>query len=173
MHLISLCFFYDSTTHVSYGYYLSVSPADGHVYISDPEKFRVIRLLSVANVTDYKNNFEVVAGNGERCIPGILPSGFSSGQENTLYCFLGDEKRCGDKGSAKKARLSHPKGIAIAADRTMYIADGTNIRMVDDQGIIHTLIGHHGHKTKWKPLPCAGGIPANQVGNFSRVHTMH
>lgn len=61
------------------------------------------------------------------------------------------------------ARLAHPKGLAIAADRTMYIADGTNIRMVDPAGIIHTLIGHHGHKTRWRPLPCRGGLPASQV----------
>lgn len=59
--------------------------------------------------------------------------------------------------------MAHPKGLAIAADRTMYIADGTNIRMVDPKGVIHTLIGHHGHKTRWRPLPCTGGLPANQV----------
>ncbi|XP_037803536.1 teneurin-a-like [Penaeus monodon] len=45
----------------------------------------------------------------------------------------------------------------------MYIADGTNIRMVDPKGIIQTLIGHHGHKTRWRPLPCTGALPASQV----------
>ncbi|XP_071524010.1 teneurin-a-like isoform X5 [Panulirus ornatus] len=133
-----------SATQVSYGYHIAVSPADGQVCISDPEKYRVVRVLSLTDVTEPSTNSETIAGNGERCIPG-------------------DERHCGDRGPARKARLAHPKGLAIAADRTMYIADGTNIRMVDPQGVIHTLIGHHGHKTRWRPLPCTGGLPANQV----------
>lgn len=83
-------------------------------------------------------------GNGERCIPG-------------------DDSNCGDEGPAKDARLAHPKGIAIAADKTMFIADGTNIRAVDPFGIIHTLIGNHGHHNHWVPIPCRGAILANQV----------
>lgn len=40
----------------------------------------------------------------------------------------------------------------------MYIADGTNIRAVDPNGIIHTLIGHHGHNNHhWNP-PCRGAL---------------
>lgn len=84
-----------------------------------------------------------VVGNGERCIPG-------------------DDSNCGDEGPAKDARLAHPKGLAIAADKTMYIADGTNIRAVDPRGIIHTLIGSHGHHNHWVPIPCRGAIPASQ-----------
>lgn len=41
----------------------------------------------------------------------------------------------------------------------MYIADGTNIRAVDPNGIIHTLVGHHGHHNHWSPVPCRGAIP--------------
>lgn len=54
-------------------------------------------------------------------------------------------------------------GIAIAADKTMYIADGTNIRAVDPHGVIHTLVGHHGHHNHWSPAPCTGAIPAHQA----------
>ena len=57
----------------------------------------------------------------------------------------------------------HFPGLAIAADKTMYIADGTNIRAVDPKGIIHTLVGHHGHHNHWTPIPCHGAIPAQQV----------
>ncbi|CAG9802441.1 unnamed protein product [Chironomus riparius] len=133
-----------SATQVSYQYYLCVSPADGHLYISDPEKHQVLKILYLMNVTDPASNMEPVAGSGQRCIPG-------------------DDENCGDGGPAKLARLSHPKGITISADRTMFIADGTNIRSVDDKGIIHTLIGHHGHHNHWSPIPCKGALFANDV----------
>lgn len=61
------------------------------------------------------------------------------------------------------ARLSHPKGLAITADGTLYIADGPNLRMVDPEGVIHTLIGHHGHKMRWRQLPCQGVVAAADV----------
>jgi teneurin len=54
-------------------------------------------------------------------------------------------------------------GLAIAADKTMYIADGTNIRAVDPKGLIHTIVGHHGHHNHWSPAPCIGAIPAHQA----------
>ncbi|KAJ9586714.1 hypothetical protein L9F63_019697, partial [Diploptera punctata] len=133
-----------SATQVSYQYYLSVSPADGHLYISNPEKHQVLRALSLEPVTEPAINCEPVVGSGERCIPG-------------------DETHCGDEGPAKDAKLAHPKGLAIAADKTMYIADGTNIRAVDPKGIIHTLVGHHGHHNHWTPVPCHGAIPAQQA----------
>ncbi|EAT34453.1 AAEL013308-PA, partial [Aedes aegypti] len=132
------------TTQVAYQYYLSVSPADGHLYISDPEKHKILRVVQLENVPDPAANSDVVVGSGQRCIPG-------------------DEENCGDGGPAKQARLSHPKGIAIAADKTMYIADGTNIRAVDPKGIIHTLIGHHGHHNHWSPAPCRGALLATRA----------
>lgn len=85
-----------------------------------------------------------MVGNGQRCIPG-------------------DDSQCGDEGPAIHARLAQPKGIAIAADKTMYIADGINIRAVDPRGIIHTLVGSHGHRNHWTPIPCHGAIPASQA----------
>lgn len=45
----------------------------------------------------------------------------------------------------------------------MYIADGTNIRAVDPNGIIHTIVGHHGRLNHWSPAPCTGAIPAHQA----------
>ncbi|XP_055602719.1 teneurin-a [Uranotaenia lowii] len=132
------------TTQVAYQYYLTISPADGHLYISDPEKHKILRVVQLENVPDPSSNSDVVVGSGQRCIPG-------------------DEENCGDGGPAKQARLSHPKGIAIAADKTMYIADGTNIRAVDPNGIIHTLIGHHGHHNHWSPAPCNGALLATRA----------
>jgi teneurin len=76
---------------VSYQYYLSISPADGHLYVSNPEKHQILRVISLDEVSDPSVNFESSVGSGERCIPG-------------------DETNCGDEGPAKDAKLAHPKG---------------------------------------------------------------
>jgi hypothetical protein len=89
-HVYVCCVCY-SATQVSYQYYLSVSPADGHLYISNPEKHQVLRALSLEAVTEPGINCEPVVGSGERCIPG-------------------DETHCGDEGPARDAKLAHPKG---------------------------------------------------------------
>ena len=63
-------------------------------------------------------------------------------------------------------------GIAVAADGKVYIADGTNIRQVDENGIIRTIIGHQHHRSTWRPMPCGqegneeaggGSMPIDQV----------
>lgn len=133
-----------SATQVSYQYYLTVSPADGHLYVSDPEKHQILKVIALEKVRDPAANSDPVVGSGLRCIPG-------------------DENNCGDGGPALLARLSHPKGIVVSADKTMYIADGTNVRAVDANGIIHTLIGHHGHHNHWSPAPCQGALLASQA----------
>lgn len=53
--------------------------------------------------------------------------------------------------------------MAVAADNTLYFADGSNIRMVDSRGIIHTLIGDHHHKRQWRPIPCSGTLKVEEV----------
>lgn len=59
-----------SSTQVSYNYHITVSPVDGHVYVSDAEKYKVVRVLSLTDVTDPATNYEDIAGNGARCVPG-------------------------------------------------------------------------------------------------------
>lgn len=56
-------------------------------------------------------------------------------------------------------------GLAISADNVFYFADGTNIRRVDQDGIISTIIGNHAHRTHWNPMPCEGTLPLNEVTN--------
>ena len=129
-------------------YDLKISPADDRLYIAHAEKRQVWRLLSEDADEidgDYAENFEVIVGNGERCIPG-------------------DDDVCGDGGPAKQARLSYPKGIAIAVDKTMYISDSRNIRVVSPEGEIDTLIGHHGPQTgPPRPLKCKDVFEARDV----------
>lgn len=48
-------------------------------------------------------------------------------------------------------------------DNVLYFADGTNIRMVDRDGIVTTVIGNHMHKSHWKPIPCEGTLNVEEV----------
>ncbi|GBM67108.1 Teneurin-m, partial [Araneus ventricosus] len=58
---------------------------------------------------------------------------------------------------------SLPTGMAVAVDNTLFFADGSNIRMVDSRGIIHTLIGDHHHKRQWRPIPCSGTLKVEEA----------
>ena len=138
---------------------MTLNPHDDILYISDAESHRVIRLLDMNEPRDISNNFEIVIGNGLRCLPG-------------------DSEFCGDGNHATQAKLTYPKGIAITNDNRIYIADGTTIRMVNEDGIIQTVIGENKGKIidiknwsvfeqfsikfvslilgSWKPISCHG-----------------
>jgi len=73
-----------------------------------------------------------------------------------IRCLPGDGDSCGDGGPAKEARLFYPKGVAVSSDRKLYLADGTTIRVVDEEGIIDTLIGSKFPEKLWKPMACGG-----------------
>ncbi|CAN7937034.1 unnamed protein product [Ixodes hexagonus] len=133
-----------SAAQVAYRYHLAVGPTDSRLYISDPERYQILQVVSYKDIPDVKNNIMVVVGNGAKCLPG-------------------DKLLCGDGRPARDAKLAYPKGIAISMHNELYIADGTNIRMVDKHGIIHTLIGDHYHKNHWKPIPCMGTFSLTQV----------
>jgi glucose/arabinose dehydrogenase len=49
----------------------------------------------------------------------------------------------GDGGNATEAQLDQPRGLAMAADGSLYIADELNnrIRRVPPDGIIQTVVG--------------------------------
>ncbi|XP_014486538.1 PREDICTED: teneurin-m isoform X2 [Dinoponera quadriceps] len=133
-----------NATRVSYRYHIALSPLDGLLYISDPESHQIIRVRDTNDYTDPDHNWETVVGSGERCLPG-------------------DEAHCGDGALARDAKLAYPKGVAVSADNVLYFADGTNIRMVDRDGIITTVIGNHMHKSHWKPIPCEGTLNVEEV----------
>lgn len=58
--------------------------------------------------------------------------------------------------------LSLP-GIAINKDGTIFFADGTNVRMIDEEGNIWTLVGSQGQPKYWRPILCQEAVPMNQV----------
>ncbi|TMW52843.1 hypothetical protein DOY81_002074 [Sarcophaga bullata] len=133
-----------NATRVSYRYHMALSPLDGTLYISDPESHQIIRVRDTNDFSQPEKNWEPIVGSGERCLPG-------------------DEAHCGDGALAKDAKLAYPKGIAISSDNILYFADGTNIRMVDRDGIVSTLIGNHMHKSHWKPIPCEGTLKLEEM----------
>ena len=138
--------FFCSATRVSYRYHMALSPVDNVLYLSDPEAHQIIRVRNMNDYTDPERNWEPVVGSGERCLPG-------------------DEFNCGDGGLAREAKLAYPKGVAVAADGTVYFADGTNIRAVDKDGLISTVVGNHQHRTHWNPMPCEGTLPLGEVNS--------
>ncbi|XP_039745810.1 teneurin-m isoform X3 [Pararge aegeria] len=133
-----------NATQVSYRYHMALSPLDGTLYISDPESHQIIKVRNTDDFSDPERNWETVVGSGERCLPG-------------------DEAHCGDGALARDAKLAYPKGVAVSTDNVVYFADGTNIRMVDRDGIITTVIGNHMHRAHWKPIPCEGTLSVEEV----------
>ncbi|KAL3224464.1 hypothetical protein MRX96_026578 [Rhipicephalus microplus] len=122
--------------------HLTLSPTDGHLYVSDPERHQVLRVHSLDKVEDPDSNFDVVVGSGERCLP---------------------RDNCGDGRPALEAKLTYPKGLAVAVDNSLYVADGSSIRVVDSRGIIDTLIGDPRGRRRWRPFPCAGALPVGEA----------
>ncbi|CAH1993726.1 unnamed protein product, partial [Acanthoscelides obtectus] len=133
-----------NATRVSYRYHMALSLLDGILYISDPESHQILRVRNINDFSDPERNWETAVGSGERCLPG-------------------DEAHCGDGAPARDAKLAYPKGVAVSNDNVLYFADGTNIRMVDRDGIVTTVIGNHMHKSHWKPLPCEGTLNVEEV----------
>ncbi|CAL4063225.1 unnamed protein product [Meganyctiphanes norvegica] len=131
-------------TRVSYRYHLAVSPVTGEVYISDHEEHLILKVRDPDDFSRPEENYMPYVGSGERCLPG-------------------DEVGCGDGSLARDAKLQYPKGMAVSINDILYFADGTNVRAVDADGIITTVIGTHRHRSHWKPLPCEGTVPVSDV----------
>jgi hypothetical protein len=90
------------------------------LYIADTMNHRVRKLTWTGVIT-------TVAGGGGTQLIDDAVRGFS-----------------GDGGPGERARLNEPRGVAFDADTNIYISDAGNrrIRMVDTEGIIHTIAGN-------------------------------
>lgn len=58
-------------------------------------------------------------------------------------------------------------GVAIDKDGLMYVADGANIRTIDELGVIRTIIGSQDSPRHWVPLPCYQAVNASEVSEKS------
>jgi len=83
-----------SVPDVQYKYYMVVSPLDGRLYITDQQNLRIVRVKTMGAVRAVADNYEVVAGTGQQCVPG-------------------QADRCGDGAPATQATLFYPKGIDL------------------------------------------------------------
>ena len=79
---------------IPYKYFMTVSPLDGKLYISDYQSKRISRVKTMGAVRELTKNVEVIAGTGDQCVPG-------------------DENQCGDQGPAMDAKLFYPKGREV------------------------------------------------------------
>jgi len=80
-------------------------------------------------------------------MPALLPAflfGPLAAQTITTLAGNGTASFSGDLGPAASAGLNTPKGLAVAPNGTLYIADETNyrVRAVSSQGIISTFAGN-------------------------------
>ena len=91
--------------------------ADGTVYIADTADYKIRKVTSSGAIS-------TVAGNGTQCAPST--------------------SLCGDGGPGVGSQLSNPRGLALGADGSLYIADsGTNrIRRLAPNGTLSTVAGN-------------------------------
>ncbi len=91
--------------------------SDGTVYIADTADYKIRKVTSSGAIS-------TVAGNGTQCAPSTSP--------------------CGDGGPGAGSQLSNPRGLALGADGSLYIADsGTNrIRRLAPNGTLSTVAGN-------------------------------
>lgn len=70
-------------------------------------------------------------------------------------CHPEDGTNCGDGQLARTASLIDPKSIAFDLSGRMYIADGHNIRVVEKDQKIYTLLGSYDHQLRHNKFPCS------------------
>jgi sugar lactone lactonase YvrE len=144
--------------------------AEGRLLICDIRNHRVRRLdLKTGTIETWLGTGERNPTPDGASLPGTPlngPRAIASGRDGNLYLVLregnavyridtragrfhhiagtGESGYSGDGGPAKSARLSGPKGVALAPDGSLYLADTEShtIRRIDlKSGIITTVLG--------------------------------
>lgn len=127
----------------TYKYYLTTDPIDGRLYISDYHRRQILRLIRTESIENWKENFEVILGNGNYCQMDLL---------------------CGDNQLAKDVALTYPKGLTIDRYGTMYFIDGQRIRKLNiENGLVTNLVGSFDYENR--PLTCNRTYAFDQVRN--------
>lgn len=139
---------------------------DGSVAIADQRNQRVrvidpsgvIRTLIAARSPD---GVAAAPDGGVLVVEGLENRVLHVSLAGAVTVVAGDGTRgfAGDGGPATAARLSRPRGVAVAPDGSLLIADGSNrVRRVGPDGIISTIAGNG------SPTPSGDGGPAVDAG---------
>ncbi|KAI6216589.1 Teneurin-1 [Aphelenchoides fujianensis] len=113
---------------VERGYHLALDSATEKVYVSLPLKHQVYRIEKMDAVRNPKENFEVVAGNGEKC-------------ESATDCSSGGNV-------ARSAKFGDLRGMSFDRDSGFYLIDGLSIRYVNRDGRLFNLVT--ANNWRWK-----------------------
>jgi DNA-binding beta-propeller fold protein YncE len=170
---------------------------DGTLYIAESGCDRVRRLDRIGVVATLAGNgVRASSGDGGPAADaGLnLPRGVVVGPDGSVYIAESGGHRVrrvdavgiistvagdgeagygGDGGPAVEARLNCPRGVAAAADGSIYIADTENhrIRKVGADGIITTVAGNGTPGYSGDTLPGRGGEPMPAtMASFNRPH---
>jgi len=143
---------------------------EGNLYIADRENHRVRKLDTSGNISTFAGIGKAgFSGDGGPAVRAKLnlPSGLAADEKGNLYISDRSNDRIrvvdkkgvirtyagtgvagfqGDAGSALKAQLDKPFGIALDEAENLYIADRNNnrVRKVSPEGIITTVAGDGG-----------------------------
>ena len=163
--------------------------AAGNIYIADTENHR-IRKVSPEGIITTVAGSDPAAGDGGPATSALLfqPSGVAVDASGNTYISdklnnrvrritkagvittiagTGAAGYAGDGGSATRAQLNHPEGLAFDAAGNLYIADTANnvIRRVTTSGVISTVAGTGEYGNKGD----SGAATAAQLANPNAV----
>lgn len=135
------------TSRVPSRYNLAMNQADQKLYLLDADRNQIFlvreqsasSLRSEATTTGSSsaaNEMNTTQANEDSLI-GVIGNG--------VRCQLGDPQAsiCGDGKPASLAQLVEPKAMAFDLKGRVYIADGPNVRRVDSDGKIYTILGNY------------------------------
>ena len=137
-------------------YSLALNLADQRLYMSDPDRHQVYLVRELGRQQQQQqqqhaegalNETGSAASWSEEHLVAVVGSG--------VRCQPEDRANCGDGQAARLARLIEPRAVAFDLNNRMYIADGPNVRMVDTDNKIYTLLGDYG-TTRHTKFPCSG-----------------
>ncbi|KAH9422932.1 Teneurin-2 [Dermatophagoides pteronyssinus] len=136
-----------STNRQNFEYHIAFNSIDQYLYISDPERFQIIR---VPIQEKYESNqeitipeAEIVVGTGEQCFPH-------------------DRSSCDDGKTGVEVQLIYPKDLAFANDGSLFFSDGNVIRILDTAGYVRRVVGQF-TKRQWKPISCQSSHSADHI----------
>lgn len=155
-------------TRVPSRYSLALNLADQRLYMTDIDRHQVYQIRE-----QQQQPLQPGRRQQEDSVQNDTLSGIAAAEENLLpvvgngvRCQLDLDERapdnCGDGQLARQARLIEPRAIVFDLQNRMYIADGPNVRMVNSDNKIYTILGGYAPMRHAK-FPCSGeAIPMHK-----------